>query len=62
MLNEKCVELLKQVIQENYKNISLDKMYADENEFYYEFKLHKQVSEKDLDFIENEVSNLDPII
>ena len=59
MLNEKCVELLKQVIQENYKNISLDKMYADENEFYYEFKLDKQVSEKDFDFLENEVRNLD---
>ena len=37
MLNEKCAQLLKQVIQKNYKNISLDKMYADENEFYYEF-------------------------
>ena len=39
MLNEKGVELLKQVIQEKYKNIRLDNAYADENEFYYEFKI-----------------------
>lgn len=59
MLNEKGALLLKQVIQKKYKNISLDKMYADENEFYYEFKIAEQVSEKDFDFIENEVRKLD---
>ena len=44
MLNEKGVGLLKQVIQEKYKNIRLDKIYVDENEFYYEFKNDEQVS------------------
>lgn len=39
MLNEKGVGLLKQVIQEKYKNIRLDKIYVDENEFYYDLKM-----------------------
>ncbi|MDE6284458.1 MAG: threonine--tRNA ligase [Bacilli bacterium] len=58
MLNEKCALLLKQVIQENYKNIRLDKMYADENEFYYEFKIDEQVSENDFEFLENEIRKI----
>ena len=59
MLNEKGVELLKQVIQEKYKNIRLDNAYADENEFYYEFKINEQVSENDFDSLENEIRKLD---
>ena len=59
MLNEKGVELLKQVIQEKYKNIRLDNVYADENEFYYEFKIDEQVSENDFDSLENEIRKLD---
>ena len=38
MLNEKAVNLLEQIIKNNYKNISLDSKYFDENEFHYEFK------------------------
>ena len=59
MLNEKGVELLKQVIQEKYKNIKLDNAYADENEFYYEFKIDEQVSENDFDSLENKIRKLD---
>lgn len=59
MLNEKGVELLKQVIQEKYKNIRLDNAYADENEFYYEFKIDEQVSENDFDSLENEIRKLE---
>ena len=59
MLNEKGVGLLKQVIQEKYKNIRLDKIYVDENEFYYEFKNDEQVSENDFDALENEIRKLD---
>lgn len=47
MINEKGALLLKQVIEEKYKNIKLDNVYADENEFYYEFKIEKLVSEND---------------
>ena len=58
MLNEKGAELLKQVIQEKYKNIRLDNAYADENEFYYEFKIDEQVSENDFEELENEIKKI----
>ncbi len=59
MLNEKCVELLKQAIQKNYENIRLENINVDKNEFYYEFKIDEQISEKDFDFLENEIKKLD---
>lgn len=59
MLNEKGVELLKQVIQKKFKDISLDNVYADENEFYYEFKVDEQISENDFEHLENEIKKLD---
>ena len=40
MINKKGAELLEQVIKEKYKNVQLDKIYFDENEFYYEFKIN----------------------
>ena len=55
MLNEKGVELLKQVIQEKYENIRLDNAYADKSEFYYEFKIDGYVSENDFNSLENEI-------
>lgn len=58
MLNEKGVELLKQVIQKKYKDVRLDNMYADENEFYYEFKADDQVSENDFESLENEIKKI----
>lgn len=59
MLNEKGALLLKQVIQEKYKNIRLDNAYANEFEFYFEFKIDEQVSENDFDYLENEIRKLD---
>ena len=59
MLNEKGALLLKQVIQENYRNIRLENVYADENEFYYEFKIDEQVGENDFDVLENKIRKLD---
>ena len=37
-MNKKCVELLKEVINNNYHNVRLDNISYDDNEFYYEFK------------------------
>ena len=59
MINEKGAELLKHVIEEKYKNIQLDKVYANEDEFYYEFKVDEQVSENDFAILENEMKKLD---
>ncbi len=58
-MNKKCVELLKEVINNNYNNIRLDNMYYDDNEFYYEFKADEQVSENDFEKLENEIKKID---
>lgn len=58
-MNEKCCELLKQVIQKNCNNIELDNMYYDNNEFYYEFKCNEQISENDFQKIEEKIKELD---
>ena len=52
MLNEECAIILKEIISKNYENVRLDSIYADENEFYYEFKADDQVSEKDFENLE----------
>lgn len=62
MLNEKGAELLKQVIHKKYKNIRLDKMHSDENEFYYEFKGEEPISENGFDTLEKECKKLDTSI
>ena len=54
-MNKKCCELLKEVIKNNYKNIRLDNMSYNDDEFYYEFKSDDQVSEKDFEKLENEI-------
>ena len=59
MLNEKGAELLKKVIQNKYNNVSLDNIYADENEFYYEFKINEQISENDFKILEKEIKKLE---
>ena len=59
MINEKCAVLLKQVIQEKYQDVSLDKIFTNDDEFYYEFKSNEQVSENDFESIEKEIRNLD---
>ena len=60
MLNEKAVLLLEQVIKDKYKNVSLDSKYYDENEFYYEFKIERKISEKDFEMLERKIKELDP--
>lgn len=59
MLNEKAVNLLEQVIKNNYKNISLDNKNFDDNEFYYEFKSEIKISENDFEKLEKEIRKLD---
>jgi len=59
MLNEKGALLLKKVIKENYKNINLENMEADDEKFYYEFKSDKQVSENDFEFLEAAIKKID---
>ncbi len=58
-MNQKCCELLKEVIQKECKDIRLDNMSYNEDEFYYEFKSDKQISENDFERLENEIKKLD---
>ncbi len=56
-MNKKCCELLKEVINNNCKNIRCDNMsYNDE--FYYEFKSDNQISENDFENLEKEIKKL----
>ena len=57
-MNEKCCELLKEVINKNYNNIKLDNMFYNDEEFYYEFKSDGQVSENDFESLEKEMKKL----
>lgn len=54
-MNKICCELLKDVIDKNYKDIRLDKMSYDDEGFYYEFASSNQVSENDLPKLEKEI-------
>ena len=58
-MNEKCCKLLKEVINKNYSNVRLDKMSYNDEMFYYEFKSDEQVSENDLEKLEDDIKNLD---
>ncbi len=58
-MNKKSVELLKEVINNNYHNVRLDSIYYDDNEFYYEFKSDEKVSENDFPMIEKEIKKID---
>ena len=58
-MNKKCVELLKEVIKNNYHNIRLDNIFYNNDEFYYEFKSNEQVSENDFEKLEQEIKKLD---
>ena len=49
MINEKGANLLKNIIKEKFENVRLDNIVVDENEFYYEFKVNEEISEKDLE-------------
>lgn len=58
-MNNKASELLKQVIIKKYGNVSLDNIFSDEDEFYYEFKINEKISDKDFESLENEINKLD---
>lgn len=58
MLNEKGAELLKKVIKEKYEDVKLDNISADENEFYYEFKVNYSISENDLKELEEKIKEI----
>lgn len=58
-MNKKSAELLKKVINDNYKNIRLDDIFYNDEEFYYEFKSDDQVSENDFEKLEKEIRKLD---
>lgn len=59
MINKKGAELLEQVIKEKYKNVQLDKIYFDENEFYYEFKINEPIGESIFPFLEKRIKEID---
>ncbi len=61
-MNEKCCKLLKEVINKNYNNVSLDNLFYNDDEFYYEFKSDEQISANDLDNLESEMRKLDKSI
>ena len=52
-------ELLKEVINELYNDISLEDINVNQNEFYYEFKSSDIVSENDFEKIENKILEKD---
>lgn len=61
-MNEKSVELLKEVINNNYNNVRLDNSYYDDDEFYYEFKVDNPASENDFEKLEKEINSKSNII
>lgn len=61
-LNEKCCKLLKKVVKNNYSDINFDSMYYNDDEFHYEFKSKEQISENDLEKLENDMKVLDKSI
>ena len=62
MINEKGAELLKAAILKKYKNVELDSVHSNEEEFYYEFKVQDEIGENDLEDLEKEINKLDGYI
>ena len=57
MLNKEGAELLKKVIIKKYGKIEFEKITADENEFYLDFKINQNIGENDFNEIEKEIQN-----
>ena len=55
MLNKEGAELLKKVINNKYGKIELEKITADENEFYLDFKINQNIGENDFFELEKEI-------
>jgi threonyl-tRNA synthetase len=62
MINKKGVMLLQKYINDKYKNISLEDVSFNNDEFYYEFKMDNKISENDFINIEKELFNRDSSI
>ena len=58
-MNKKCVEILKEVLNEKIDDISYDNIYYDDKEFYYEFKSDYNLSESEFENIEDKIHNID---
>lgn len=58
-MNEKASILLKEVIDKKYKDVRLNNISSDDNEFYYEFKIDNVISENDFESLEKEIQKLD---
>lgn len=62
-MNKEIIELLKSKIKSKYKNVCLENIIINEDEYYYDFKSDDVVSENDFSEIENSInSNNDSII
>lgn len=59
MINTKCAQLLKQVINSKYNNIKYENINVNGDEFYYEFKIEETIGENDFERIEKEINDLD---
>ena len=55
MLNEEGASLLKKVIIKKYGNPELEKIVANEDEFYFDFKINEAIGENDLVELEKEL-------
>ena len=62
MLNKNGVMLLQKYINDKYKNISLEDISFNNDEFYYEFKMDSKISENDFSMIEEELFKIDSSI
>lgn len=58
-MNELVVNLLKEVINNQYSHVALENINVDDKEFYYEFKCDEVVSENDFEKLEREIRKLD---
>lgn len=57
-MNKQAVELLQDIINKKYKNIAHEKISFNDEEFYYEFKIAKKISENDFPYYEEEIHQL----
>ena len=58
-MNQKCVEILKEVIHKRCHNIRLENSNYDDQEFFYEFQAEEKISENDFSKIEEEMKIID---
>ena len=59
MINKEGAELLKKVIIKKYGNIKFDNIVANEDDFYFDFKIEQNIGENDLVSLEEELQKED---